>query len=51
MDNQLFDRLTTSMQQMNEIAAGKLEPSRINEVTPSPVAAAPDNSSEQDADK
>nr|WP_314431768.1 hypothetical protein [uncultured Pantoea sp.] len=51
MDNQLFDRLTTSMQQMNEIDAGNLKPSRITEVTPSPHAAAPDNSPEQDADR
>lgn len=51
MDNQLFDRLTTSMQQMNEIDASCLESSRITEVPPSPPTAAPDNSSEQDADK
>lgn len=47
----LFTRLVASMQQMNEIAAGNMESSRITEVTPSPHATAPDNSSEQDADK
>lgn len=47
MDNQLFDRLTTSMQQMNEIDAGNLEPSHIMEVKPFPTAAAPVDSSEQ----
>lgn len=51
MDNHLFDRLTTSMQQMNVIAAGKLEPSRITKVTPLLAAAAPDNSPEHDANK
>jgi len=51
MTSNLFTRLVASMQQMNEIAAGNLEPSRITEVTPSPHVAAPDNSSEQNADK
>lgn len=51
MDNQLFDRLTASMQQMNEIDAGKREPSRIAEVTPSPPAAAPDDNPKQDVSK
>jgi len=40
MDNQLFYRLTTSMQQMNEIDAGYLALSRITEVKPSSTAAA-----------
>lgn len=48
---ELFDRLTTSMQQMKEIDAGKLELSRITEVKPSPTATAPDDSPKQVAHK
>ncbi len=32
MDKELFDDLVESMEQMNEIAAGEREPSRIFEV-------------------
>ena len=37
MDKKLFERLTASMTQMNEIMEGTREPSRVTEVTPSKI--------------
>ncbi|WP_312239777.1 NadS family protein [Pantoea sp.] len=37
MDKKLFERLTTSMGQMNEIIEGSQAPSRVTEIAPSQI--------------